>query len=113
MIHKRKRAPGRPAKVDPIERQIIGARLAPDLYKKLVAAAAANRRSISAEIEHRLQRSFEPSPTIPEQRLFDLPMADLERIERLEQIVATLAKALLRKDNEQDGNFCVDSQFTG
>jgi len=80
-----KRAPGRPAKVDAVERQVIGARLAPQLYERLVDAAAVSGRSISAEVEHRIERSFEPSPTNPdsEHNLWPRVMAAFEAGGRL------------------------------
>ena len=58
---------GRPAKFG--ERQIVGARLAPETYQQLVAAAAVNHTSISAEIERRIEKSFEDNPAKPDNDL--------------------------------------------
>jgi hypothetical protein len=52
---------GRPSKFGD-DRQIVGARLPADLYQKLVEASAANRTSLSAEIERRVAQSFEADP---------------------------------------------------
>ena len=54
------------------DRQIIGARLAPGLYQALVNASAANRTSISAEVERRLERSFKRDPAHMEDALQEL-----------------------------------------
>jgi hypothetical protein len=67
------RKPGRPPRPeDAVERQMVGTRLSPSLYQKLVDAAAANGRSISAEMEKRVEQSFESSPTNPDSVLQDL-----------------------------------------
>src|SRR5215831_11641181 len=49
---------GRPAKFN-VRRPTIAARLQPAIYQKVVDAAAANRNSISTEIERRIEKSFE------------------------------------------------------
>jgi hypothetical protein len=67
-----KRKPGRPVNPATVERQVIGARLHPDIYKKLVDAAAANRNSISIEVERRIEHSFEPNATNPDSELHAL-----------------------------------------
>ena len=54
------------------DRQIIGARLAPGLYQALVNASAANRTSMSAEIERRLERSFKRDPAHMDDALQEL-----------------------------------------
>ena len=51
---------------------IIGARLAPGLYQALVNASAANRSSISAEVERRLERSFKRDPAHMDDALQEL-----------------------------------------
>jgi hypothetical protein len=57
---------GRPPRPeDAVERQMVGTRLSPSLYEQLVAAAASNGRSISAEMEKRVEQSFETEPAKP------------------------------------------------
>jgi hypothetical protein len=63
-----KRPQGRPEK-DPVERQVIGARVPLGLYQHLVDAAAANRNTISTEIERRLALSFAPNAATPSDEL--------------------------------------------
>jgi hypothetical protein len=58
---------GRPARPeDAVERQMVGTRLSPALHEKLVNAAAANGRSVSAEMEKRIEQSFEAGPPGPD-----------------------------------------------
>lgn len=58
---------GRPPRPESaVERQMVGTRLSPALYQKLVAAAASNGRSISAEMERRVEQSFEAGPPDPD-----------------------------------------------
>lgn len=58
------RKPGRPSKPEnAVERQMVGTRLSPTLYEKLVNAAAENGRSISAEMEKRVESSFDYEAT--------------------------------------------------
>ena len=49
-----------PAKFNEV-RPTIGARLQPETYEKVIAAASENRVSISGEIERRVEESFETS----------------------------------------------------
>src|SRR4051812_15327135 len=60
------RKPGRPPKsADAVERQMVGTRLSPTTYERLVEAAAANGRSISSEVEWRIEKSLVPDQMIP------------------------------------------------
>ena len=68
---------GRPARFGG-DRQIVGARLPPETYQRLVEASAANRTSISAEIEKRIERSFEDDATNPGNKLVRLAMKAFE-----------------------------------
>jgi hypothetical protein len=56
-----RRAPGRPASLEPVERTMVATRLDPGIYRQLVAAAEANRNSLSAEAERRIEKSFGPT----------------------------------------------------
>lgn len=62
---------GRPAKFVE-KRPTIGARLQPAIYQQVIEAAAANRCSISMEIERRIEKSFERNPLSPDDELHDL-----------------------------------------
>jgi hypothetical protein len=61
---------GRPAKFN-VRRPTIAARLQPAIYQRVVDAAAANRNSISTEIERRIEKSFEDQMN-PDGELHDL-----------------------------------------
>jgi hypothetical protein len=60
------------------DRQIVGARLPPETYQRLIDASVANRTSLSAEIEVRLARSFEDDPAKPGNDLMHRAMEAFE-----------------------------------
>jgi hypothetical protein len=57
-VKKKSRGPGRSPKSAPGERQMVGTRVAPEVFQQLTAAAEANRNSLSREVELRLERSL-------------------------------------------------------
>lgn len=76
---------------------VLSTRLQPDTRKRLSAAAEANRRSLSQELEHRLRRSFTEDDKVVD--FFGSP-ANAAIVKLLGAVIQSTCTSWLRKDPE-------------